>query len=121
MMNLLGIRFCSVNEQAQEMLDFFQKGLSLKNTFESNQEFTGGVFPVGESDSWVEVWKASEQMPEGIMLQLVVEDADRVAENAREAGLHPQGPMDAHGERIYYLQAPSGLSVSFQSRLTSTD
>ena len=102
-MKLLGIRFCSVSEQAQEMIDFLQKGLGLENSFESGDEHTGGVFPAGNGDSWVEVWKASEQMPEGLMLQLVVDDADAYAENAKVHGLEPHGPVDAHGERIYYL------------------
>ena len=40
-------------------------------------------------------------MPAGIMLQVEVDDADAVAEQARSQGLNPQGPMLAHGERIY--------------------
>ena len=55
-------------------------------------------------------------MPACTMLQLVVDDADAWAARARENGLDPHGPMDAHGERIYFLQAPTGLPVTFQSR-----
>lgn len=51
------------------------------------------------------------------MLQIVVDDADPWAERAREGGLEPQDPTDAHGERIYFLQAPGDLPVSFQSKL----
>ncbi len=51
------------------------------------------------------------------MLQLVVDDADAYAEKAKAGGLSPQGPMDAHGERIYFLTLPGGLQMSFQSRL----
>jgi len=52
-------------------------------------------------------------MPAGIMLQIVVDDADAWADNARKNGLEPTGPMDEHGEHIYYLNAPGGLPVSF--------
>ena len=68
-------------------------------------------------DSWIEVWPEGPGMPAGIMLQIVVDDADAWAERARANGLKPQGPTDAHGERIYYLQAPGGLPIAFQSRL----
>jgi hypothetical protein len=37
-----------------------------------------------------------------------------VAESARE---NVQGPMEAHGEKIYFAVAPGGLSVSFQEVL----
>ena len=65
---------------------------------------------------WVSQAMATEDMPTGVMLQIVVDDADAFAEHARGNGLEPQGPMDAHGERIYFLTAPSGLAVSFQSK-----
>ena len=56
-------------------------------------------------------------MPAGIMLQIVVDDADVWAGNARKNGLEPTGPIDSHGERIYYLTAPGGLPIAFQSKL----
>jgi len=56
-------------------------------------------------------------MPKGIMLQIIVDDADAWAVRAKENGLDPKGPIDEYGERIYYLQAPGGLPVSFQSKL----
>ena len=75
----------------------------------------GAVFPA--ADSWIEIWPEGPEMPAGIMLQIVVDDADAFAAHAKTNGLDPQGPMDAHGERIYYLKAPSGLQISFQSSL----
>ncbi len=75
----------------------------------------GGIFAAG--DSWVEVWPEGEGMPAGIMLQVVVDDADAVAEHARAQGLQPRGPMEAHGERIYSILAPGGLAMTFQSKL----
>ena len=56
-------------------------------------------------------------MPAGIMLQVEVEDADALAAVARAQGLEPKGPVEAHGERIYYLLAPGGLAMTFQSKL----
>jgi len=56
-------------------------------------------------------------MPKGIMLQIVVDNADAWAKRAIENGLVPQRPIDEHGERIYYLEAPGGVLVSFQSKL----
>jgi len=47
----------------------------------------------------------------------VVDDAAAFAAHAKKNGLDPQGPVDAHGERIYFLQAPSGLPITFQSTL----
>jgi hypothetical protein len=40
-----------------------------------------------------------------------------VAETARSNGIDVQGPMEAHGEKIYFAVAPGGLSVSFQEVL----
>lgn len=116
-MNILGIRFCNVSEQAKEDTEFFANQLGLSNTLTDSDDFTGGVFATEDKSSWVECWKASEDMPAGTMLQLVVENADEFAANAKSNGLEPYGPMDAHGERIYYLKSPSGISISFQSKL----
>ena len=46
----------------------------------------------------------------------LVDDADAFAAQARKNGLAPKGPMDAHGERIYMLEGPDGLQMSFQSK-----
>ncbi len=116
-MKVLGIRFCSVSPHAEELSKFLGKGLGLpqREMGGSSSEFSGAVFPAGES--WIEMWPEGPGMPGGIMLQIVVDDSDAWAENARRNGLEPKGPEDAHGERIYYLQAPGGLAVSFQSKL----
>ena len=116
-MELLGIRFCSTNEEVEQDMAFFEKGLGLKNTLQGHDDYIGAIFPTDDQSSWVEMWQASEQMPSGLMLQLVVSNADEMAEHAKANGLQPHGPVDAHGERIYYIKTPSGLSVSFQSKL----
>lgn len=122
-MKLLGIRFCSVTEDAKAEIEFFEQGLGLKNSFKDMQavegmgDFWGGIFQTQNGDSWAEFWPSGEQMPAGLMLQLVVDDADAMAEHAKSQGLSLSGPVDAHGERIYYLKSPSGLNMSFQSKL----
>jgi hypothetical protein len=117
-MKVLGIRFCAVAEEAVPMAQFFTKGLGLpeRDLGGEHDVFQGCVIPAGES-SWVEIWQKGESMPAGLMLQLVVDDADAVAQNARENGVEVQGPMEAHGEKIYFAVAPGGLSVSFQEIL----
>jgi len=119
-MKVLGIRFCAVADEAQEMSEFFTKGLGLPERDLGGDDdcgdFSGCVIPAGKS-SWVEIWQKGENMPAGLMLQLVVDDADAVAANAKENGIDVQGPMEAHGEKIYFAVAPGGLSVSFQQVL----
>ncbi len=116
-MKVLGIRFCAVAEEAEPMAQFFTKGLGLpERDLGGSDGFHGCVIPAGDS-SWIEIWQKGEDMPVGLMLQLVVDDADAVAANARENGIEVQGPMEAHGERIYFAVAPGGLSVSFQQVL----
>ena len=116
-MEVLGIRFCSVTDEAEAVARFLGSGLGLpeRKMAEADAPFNGAVFPAGES--WIEVWPEAPGMPAGIMLQIVVDDADSWAENARKNGLEQAGPMDEHGERIYYLKAPGGLPISFQSKL----
>ncbi len=116
-MRVLGIRFCSVSAEAEEVARFLGGGLGLpeRNMSEDGAPFSGAIYPAGES--WVEVWPEGPGMPAGVMLQIVVDDADAWADNARKNGLEPTGPMDAHGERIYYLKAPGELAISFQSKL----
>ena len=77
--------------------------------------FHGAVIPAGTS--WIEIWQKGADMPAGLMLQIVVDDADAVAETARKNGIEVNGPMEAHGEKIYFAVAPGGLSVSFQQVL----
>jgi len=116
---VLGIRFCTVSAEANEVATFLAEGLGLpeRKLTEDDSPFSGAVFPVGAGNSWIEVWPEGPGMPAGIMLQIVVDDADAWAENARKNGLEPAGPTDNHGERIYYLNAPGGLPLSFQSKL----
>jgi hypothetical protein len=54
-------------------------------------------------------------MPSGVMLQIVVDDADEWAARARENGLDPVGPMDIHNERAYLLRGPGSMPITFQS------
>ncbi|MDH3439440.1 MAG: hypothetical protein OEM63_01715 [Gammaproteobacteria bacterium] len=119
-MEVIGIRFCTVAEEAESLAGFLGAlGLPQRDMEATEVEsFPGAVFPAG--NSWIEVWKNGPDMPEGVMLQVVVDDADAYAEHARSNGLEPQGPMDAHGERIYFLRAPTGLQMSVQSVLEST-
>ena len=118
-MKLLGIRFCAVAEEAVPMAQFFTKGLGLeeRDLGGDSDTFYGCVIPAGDS-SWVEIWQKAENMPVGLMLQLVVDDADAVAANAKASGIEVQGPMEAHGEKIYFAVAPGGLSISFQEVLS---
>jgi hypothetical protein len=119
-MKVLGIRFCSVSADADNFAGFLDKlGLprrAMPGKLSAEDGFMGAVFDAG--DSWVELWADGPDMPAGIMLQVVVDDADEFAAHAKANGLDPQRPVDAHGERIFYLQAPTGLQMSFQSRLS---
>ena len=83
-MKLLGIRFCAVADEAVSMSEFFTKGLGLeeRDLGGDPETFSGCVVPAGDS-SWVEIWKKGADMPAGLMLQLVVDDADAVAATAR--------------------------------------
>ncbi len=123
-MKPLGIRFCRVakRDDAERLADAL-RGLGLdERALEAPPDaegFNGAIFPVaGDGEgSWVEIWPAGANMPELVMLQIIVEDADAVADAARRNGLDPKGPDDAHGERIYYLEGPDGLPISFQSKV----
>ncbi len=119
-MELKSLRFVAVSPEADALVEFLGLGLGFSCVAQSLQEGNpdspqGGIFHAG--DSRLEVWPDGEGMPAGIMLQLEVDDADAVAAQARQQGLQPQGPMEARGERIYYLLAPGGLALTFQSKL----
>ena len=119
-MNVLGIRFCAVAEEAQQMANFFTKGLGLpERDLGGGEDFHGAVIPAGTS--WIEIWQQSADMPVGLMLQIVVDDAGAVAATAKENGIDVQGPMEAHGEKIYFAVAPGGLSISFQEVLEAPE
>lgn len=116
-MKVLGIRYCTISEHSEDQARFLAGGLGLpqRDFGMPADRFHGAVFPAG--DSWIELWPPGPGMPAMTMLQIVVDDADAWAARARARGLNPEGPMDAHGERIYSLKAPGGLQMSFQSRL----
>jgi len=119
-MNVLGIRFCAVAEEAQQMANFFTQGLGLpERDLGGGEDFHGAVIPAGTS--WIEIWQQSADMPVGLMLQIVVDDAGAVAATAKENGIDVQGPMEAHGEKIYFAVAPGGLSISFQEVLEAPE
>jgi hypothetical protein len=116
-MKVLSLRYCTISPESADLMRFFQAlGLASKANGDATQDSqSGGIFAAG--DSWIEVWPEGEGMPAGTMLQLVVDDADAFANQAKSQGLNPQGPMEAHGEKIYFIEAPNGLPVSFQSAL----
>ena len=122
-MKVLGMRYCKVAklENAKSLASMLGKlGMKERDMYGgSAPEFQGAVFPVEHNgeNSWIEIWPAGENMPEMTMLQIVVDDADAFAEEARRNGLDPKGPDDAHGERIYYLTGPDGAPISFQSKI----
>lgn len=131
-MKVLGIRFCKVakKDDAEGLAALLgEKGLGLSATdFGESDAFQGAVFPVDDAGakgpesnggSWIEIWPAGDTMPEMTMLQIVVDDADAYAEQARRNGVDVKGPDDAHGERIYYLEGPGGLPIAFQSKVTT--
>ena len=121
-MEVLGIRFCSVTAEAASLAAGLDSlGLPRREMTDraspgsDSAAFSGAVFPAGTG--WIEVWPEGPDLPAGILLQIVVDDAAAFAAHAKKNGLDPQGPVDAHGERIYFLQAPSGLPITFQSAL----
>lgn len=113
------MRVANVVENSTEISTFFDGlGLERLELPAEAEGFEGSIHLAG--DSWIETWQTGEQMPAGLMLQIVVDDADGFAARARESGLDPQGPIEAHGEKIYMLTAPGGLQVSFQSSIAPT-
>lgn len=121
-MKILGIRFCSVSTEAEALADVLDSlGLSRDVAAGANRRtdaaagFSGAVFPAGTGA--IEIWPVAPDLPPGVLLQIIVDDAVAFARHAKNNGLDPQGPVDAHGERIYFLQAPSGLPITFQSAL----
>jgi hypothetical protein len=124
-LEILGIRFCSVSGEARELAEFLDRlGLVRQRARDTGEtagrlsgddEFAGAVFSAGESG--IEVWPEGPELPSGVLLQLLVDDATAFAAHAKRNGLSPQGPVDAHGERIYFLEAPSGIPITIQSRM----
>ena len=65
-MNVLGIRFCAVAEEAVQMSEFFTKGLGLpERDLGDGEGFQGRIIPAGDS-SWVEIWQKGADMPAGL-------------------------------------------------------
>lgn len=120
-MKVIGIRYCSVGPDSAAQAGFFDAlglpRMSLEAFGIGLDPFAGAIFPA--QSSWIELWPQGPGMPAGLMLQIEVDDADAFAAHARDRGLTPGGPQDAHGERIYFLEAPGGLQVSFQSKLAA--
>ncbi len=123
-MQPLSIRFCAITPEADALVEFLGLGLGFpcvaKPLSEDPDSPKGGLFHASD-ESWIEVWKDGPQMPAGIMLQVVVEDADAAAAHARANGLDPKGPMLTRTEKIYYLMAPGGLAMTVQSKLPAQD
>ncbi|MDX8288815.1 hypothetical protein SLL00_03380 [Metabacillus indicus] len=112
-MNVLGYRYVTVSEHSMEMADFFQNKLGIPNGREETADNQGGVFTAG--DSQLEFWKKSDCMPESVMLQIIVDDADEFAEFASARGIKLDGPMFEEGEKIYALTAPDGMPLTIHS------
>src|SRR5690349_15635215 len=111
-MKVLGFRFCQVSPEAAKLATFldaigFERHPLEGGSGTADGTFTGAVFAAGES--WLAMWPPSAEMPSGLMLQVVVDDADAFAERAREQGLNPVGPTDSQNKRLYFLQAPTGF------------
>ncbi len=125
-MKLLGHRISIVSESELALnmsKTFLALGLEPRSIFAKSMEesdtlkdedFSGAIFASDEIN-WIEIWSEMQGVPKGMMLQLIVDDADAFAKHAKANGLDPQGPVEAHGEKIYYLFSPQGLPISFQS------
>lgn len=121
-MTILSIRFCTVKpeKEARDLANFLgadgwgfdERGMST----DPAEGFQGTVFPAGKA-SWTEIWAASEHMPETTMLHVIVDNADAYAARAKDNGITFSGPMDMHGERIYFSEAPGGLPMAVLSKL----
>ena len=116
-MKILGIRFVTVDEKSLELATLLRDGVGLPvlGEFDDGDGYDGAVFEAG--DSWIEVWPVGPGMPPGIMLQIIVDNADAWAERAKRKGIEPQGPIDVHGDRCYALTAPTGLPITVQSKI----
>jgi hypothetical protein len=112
-MNVLGYRYVTVTEHSMEMVDFLENKLGIPNGRKETDDNQGGVFTAG--DSQLEFWRKSDCMPESVMLQLIVDDADEFAEFASARGVKLDGPMLEQGEKIYALTAPDGMPVTIHS------
>ena len=115
-MKVLSMRYCTVESEASELQSFFDK-LGLPRKSSAVSDASGAIYSAGES--WIEVWQEGPDMPAGLMLQIIVDDADAFAHHAQANGLAPHGPVHAHGEKMYFLTSPSGLNVTIQAQENS--
>ncbi|MCP4092379.1 MAG: hypothetical protein GY747_02930 [Planctomycetes bacterium] len=120
-MELKSIRFCAISPEADQLVEFLGLGLGfpcvakpLKDSDPDSPQ--GGIFHAG--DSWIEIWPEGANMPQGVMLQVIVDDANEYAEHAKSNGIEMRGPMHANGECIYFALAPGGLAMTIQSPMT---
>ena len=124
-MELKSIRFCAISPEADKLVEFLGLGLGFPcvakplkdNDPESPQ---GGIFHAGDS-SWIEIWPEGDNMPPGVMLQVIVDDANEYAAHAKTNGIEMRGPMEANGECIYFAIAPGGLAMTIQSPLPAKE
>lgn len=112
-MKVIGYRYVSVSESSMDMADFFENKLGIPNDWKDTEEHQGGVFKSGQSA--LEFWRKRECMPESVMLQLIVDNADEFAQFASSKGVRLDGPMIENGEKIYSLTAPDGMQVTLHS------
>jgi|FLOH01.1.fsa_nt_gi hypothetical protein len=123
-MEVQSIRFCAISAEAAQLVEFLGLGLGLpciaKPLLADDPESPqGGVFPAGASR--IEVWPEGAGMPQGIMLQVIVDDAHAFAAHAKANGLEIKGPLSADGECIYFALAPGGLALTIQSPLRPSE
>lgn len=111
------IRLVLVSDAFSELEDFYVRKLGFDTEADAHG-MTGAVIDAGGSR--LEVWAAGPDMPAGRMLQIVVEDVDGWADQARANGAELQGPFEAHGERMYALTAPDGMPVTVQAQTRSS-
>ena len=71
---------CSVHQiRGRARAESFTKSLGLpESDLGGGHGFNGCVIPARDA-SWVEIWQKGEDMPVGLMLQLIVDDAKAVA------------------------------------------
>ena len=111
-MDIKSIRFCEVHGNSSALRE------TLKTAGFSPREGVAGGDVFGTlGDSWIELWDQTPDMPAGIMLQIIVEDAQAWADQARERGVEIHGPFDAHGERMFMLGNSTGMQITVQSKI----
>ncbi|KHE68565.1 hypothetical protein [Halobacillus sp. BBL2006] len=113
-MKLLGYRHVTVSGEDQ-MVDFLENEPTLSNSYFKTEKSPGTVFK--RENSWLELWTRTTHMPEKMMLQLIVDDADEFARYAKTNGVVLHGPMEEDGKRIYSIISPGRMPVTIQSAI----